>query len=214
MAAMLTPVTICFDAAIIAAVVLALAKGGGNGLSLPSLSGSGSHRHSPCRIQMGIHALHLALSARRARRLSAVKNLRGYGFEAKSAVPALRRLLHDEDPEVRLEAAMRLRVLCPYDPGFYMPTVVGLLSGPDVEMRRATATALGTGKVYASVPALIHALQDGDEEVRCNAAVALGRMGDKAGAAVPAFRMTLNDFSPAVREAAHKALGSIHGGGQ
>jgi hypothetical protein len=209
-ATMLTPLTLCFDAAIIAAVVMALAKGGGN-ISAPSLSTS--HRSCPCRIQLGVHALHLALSARRARRLSAVRELRGFGFNAKSAVPTLRRMLHDEDPEVRLEAVLRLCVLCPYDPGFYMPTVVGLLTSPDVDMRRETARALGTAKVHAAVPVLTHALQDVDEEVRCNAAFALGRMGARADTAVPALRMALNDVSPGVRGAAEKALGSIAGGG-
>jgi hypothetical protein len=207
-AILLTPLTLCVDAALIAAVVLACAKGGGGSLSVPSAS-AGSSRHSSCRIQLAVHGLHVALSARRARRLRAVRDIRAYGMEAKSAVPTLRRLLHDVDPEVRLEAAVRLRVLCPYDPAFYMPTVLALLTGADVILRRKTAEALGRGKVHAAVPALARALRDPDEEVRFNAAAALGLMGAEAGPAVPALQMALNDPSPDVRAAAHKALWEI-----
>ena len=57
-----------------------------------------------------------------------------------------------------------------------------------------------------SAGALAHALVDPDEKLRYESALALGRVGPRAAAAVPRLVTAESDPSPAVREAAQAAV--------
>jgi hypothetical protein len=61
----------------------------------------------------------------------------------------------------------------------------------------------------AAVDGLIGALEDTDAGVRRQAALALGRIGDRA--ALRALATMLNDVVPAVRRAAAQAIAEING---
>jgi HEAT repeat protein len=210
-AAALTPFTICFDAAIIASVVVLVACAkGGSGFNIPSGGGGAASVPDPYAIQRGLSRFQLA-ELESGVSLRALRRLGSFGFHAKAAVPALKRLLASEDEEIALESAILLAVLCPWDPDFSMPTLAALLASPNVETRRTAAKSLGARKVHASIPVLVRALSDYDEEVRCHAARSLGTMGRRALPAVPALRRALHDGSRRVRAAAEKALWSIPG---
>jgi HEAT repeat protein len=59
------------------------------------------------------------------------------------------------------------------------------------------------------VPALVHALSDPDEDVRANAATALGHIGPEARAAVSDLAKLLTDGHRSVRKRAARALQQI-----
>src|SRR5437763_1050288 len=59
------------------------------------------------------------------------------------------------------------------------------------------------------VPELIALLKEGDDSARASAALALGKLGPGARAAVPALGAALRDEYEAVREQAAWALGQI-----
>ena len=63
--------------------------------------------------------------------------------------------------------------------------------------------------IPSEVNSLIEKLKDPDEEVRQNAAKALGEIGPEAKAAIPALREALKDDYKAVRKAAEDALKEI-----
>lgn len=88
-------------------------------------------------------------------------------------------------------------------------TLRGALADPSSAVRVGAAQALGQiGRAAAAAaPDLIGILKDADETVRCRAAEALGLIG--AEAAVPALTDELADPSPAVQEAAARALGAF-----
>jgi HEAT repeat protein len=83
------------------------------------------------------------------------------------------------------------------------------LSDPVTAVRVGAAQALGqVGPAAApAVPDLVRLLRDDDETVRCRAAEALGVIGDES--AVPALAENLGNPSPAVQEAAARALGAF-----
>ncbi|HVK07386.1 MAG TPA: HEAT repeat domain-containing protein [Gemmataceae bacterium] len=88
-------------------------------------------------------------------------------------------------------------------------TLRAALADPSAAVRVGATQALGEIGPAAgeAVPDLIGVLRDADETVRCRAAEALGRIG--AEAAVPALTDELADPSPAVQEAAARALGAF-----
>jgi HEAT repeat protein len=83
------------------------------------------------------------------------------------------------------------------------------LNDPKLEVRREAVTAMGALRVRDTVPELITALKDDDEEVRARAAEALWCFGRDSRAAVPALTAALNDPSAKVRLNAAGALGEI-----
>jgi hypothetical protein len=80
-----------------------------------------------------------------------------------------------------------------------VPTLLGLLKGPDEYSRAAAAAALGsvTGREYKPdprvVPALAERIKKGGPQERYAAAWALGRIGPNARTAVPALIELLKD---------------------
>jgi len=55
--------------------------------------------------------------------------------------------------------------------------LIATLADDDPYMRSGAAQVLGEARVAAAVPPLLKALGDSDSQVRCNAAIALGRIG-------------------------------------
>jgi HEAT repeat protein len=83
------------------------------------------------------------------------------------------------------------------------------LNDANVEVRREAVTAMGALRVRETVPELITALKDDDEEIRARAAEALWCFGRDSREAVPALTAALKDPSAKVRLNAAGALGEI-----
>ncbi len=79
----------------------------------------------------------------------------------------------------------------------------------DASERREAARTLGGFEVPEVVPPLVAALADSDASVRRQAADALWRVSEVAGAAVDALRSVLDDSSPGVRVRAAAALEAL-----
>lgn len=102
-------------------------------------------------------------------------------LDAPGAIPALLELLGDPAPEVRIAAVNTLGALG--DPSV-APSLVASLTDSDVRQRRAVAKALGALGNTGTAPALGRLLdRDGDEEVRVDAALGLGRLGGQVAQA-------------------------------
>lgn len=96
------------------------------------------------------------------------------------AVPPLRKALSDADGGVRIHAALALGELAAAEAA---EDLGGLLaSDSDAGVRKAAAVALGTLPADLSREPLVQGLSDADVQVRWNAALALARRGDGAGA--------------------------------
>jgi len=65
------------------------------------------------------------------------------------------------------------------------------------------------GDAAQIVPALIEALKDKSDNIRCGAAIGLGTLGEQARDAIPALQVAQHDRDPRVREAAGVALSRI-----
>ncbi len=124
------------------------------------------------------------------KRADAAEELGRIGPPAKSAVPALVKLLQDKVEDVRLAAAAALASIDSQNAALMPVVLAELKSGP--EQRKAAAEILGDlGAV--GVPALTEALKDADPGVRWSAAESLGRIGPASKAAVPALAAALED---------------------
>lgn len=134
-------------------------------------------------------------------RAAAFSTLGQLGKAAKAAVPDLIAALKDE--ENRYNAVYALGELGS-EAEAAVPALVPLIR--DKNVCSAVFTALG--KIgEAAVPDLKIALQDSDDDVRRNAAAALGQMGGAAKAAVPDLIEALKDDK--VCDSAINALGGI-----
>jgi HEAT repeat protein len=81
------------------------------------------------------------------------------------------------------------------------------LRHPDAEVRTAAVWWLGRARERSRVPAIVHALADGDPAVRREAAVALGRLGVSSDAVRAALYRTAGaDEDESARWAASRAL--------
>ena len=65
------------------------------------------------------------------------------------------------------------------------------------------------GDAAQSVPALVEALKDKENDIRWSAAIGLGRLGESAKEAIPALETARRDRDARVREAAGVALSRI-----
>jgi len=103
---------------------------------------------------------------------------------ATNALPDIVRLLEDKNPEVRQRAA-----------GIVTDQIMNRIRSPDISY----------------LPALIRALNDTNEFVREDMALALSKYGPAAESAVPALVKSLDDASARVRMTAATALSIIDG---
>jgi HEAT repeat protein len=65
------------------------------------------------------------------------------------------------------------------------------------------------GDAAKTVPALIEALKDRENDIRWSAAIGLGNLGEAAREAIPALQLAQRDKDARVREAARVALSRI-----
>ncbi|MHC4598348.1 MAG: HEAT repeat domain-containing protein, partial [Planctomycetota bacterium] len=136
------------------------------------------------------------------KRKSAVEILGRIGDER--AVDALLKRLEDPDREVRIRARYALREI---GSGVF-DAALPLLNRDDPELRVAGVVILAVCKRPEAVTALTRVLaEDGEEEVRCRAAEALGEIGDP-GAIEPLLE-ALGDEKRRVASNAAEALAQI-----
>jgi HEAT repeat protein len=93
-----------------------------------------------------------------------------------------------------------------------VPGLTKALANPDVRIRRGATLALLTmtpEHARCAVTALVDALGDRDQDVRCGAIDALGGLGPMAASAVPALLAALTAPSPVVRRAVVHSIGRI-----
>ncbi|WP_313707634.1 HEAT repeat domain-containing protein, partial [Planktothrix agardhii] len=135
--------------------------------------------------------------------------------DAVDAVPALLATLKDPVSAVRMDGAVALKQITTASPEALQQAVQELtprLNHPDTAVRQGAALGLGVigSESPNTIPPLIGALKDTDEEVRLAAAIALKRMG---AVAVPALKEALNHPDMGVRARAAFALGNIQASG-
>lgn len=145
--------------------------------------------------------------------VAAARALSRFGPEARSAVPALLKLMKEgEESQVRWNA---VRTLGKIGPGAReaVPELIAALKDRDDHVREHAAEALGDigPEAREGVPALIEILKDPIARVRRDAARSLGQIGPAAKVALPALKGLLNDEDPQVRQAATRALRILSG---
>lgn len=114
--------------------------------------------------------------------------------------------LVDEDPKVRMNAALRLGEEKPPDA---VPALVGVLDDPDEFVRIQAVVSLGKIGDISAVPAVARLAEDPLSSVRLATIQTLGKLGDEA--AVPVLSKALYEEDETLRTAAAKALGEIPG---
>lgn len=135
-------------------------------------------------------------------------------------VLALSRGLHDDDVQLRKNAALALCALAGswFDPSWpkldiktALRALVEALNDSEPNVRAWSAQAIGEiGPVAESaVPELITLLSNQDEGSRNSACIALRGIGPAAKEALPALRNSLSDASKDVRQFAELAIKSI-----
>lgn len=149
---------------------------------------------------------------------AAIKVAKGGVF----VIALLRKALKDDDPRVRLGAAIALRTIGPPAKVALPDLVIALndksilrvhgFEAPAVRYQAALAIVSIDPKQELVVPALVEALADRNSFTRVSAAEALGKMGTIAEAAVPNLERALaTDSDGVVRIFAAHSLGQING---
>jgi len=120
--------------------------------------------------------------------------------------PAFIQSLKDSDEYVSLNAAQALGRIGDIKAIPGLVNALGEISYANMTMRSKAARALGDIGV-AAVDALIEDLQDLDRDVRRNAALALGEIGEAAG--IPTLLDAITDDDETVRRLSAVALGKL-----
>jgi HEAT repeat protein len=146
-------------------------------------------------------------------RLKAAKTLSSMGPEAKRALPALVESIEDQDYRIGREALGALGAMGP-EAKAALPTVIATARDAQrkFHIRVAATLALGAIGTEEAIPVLADLLlNDGDRQVRGNAATALGTTKTDASGAVPALLETSLDADEwwVVRRWSIRALGRI-----
>ena len=141
-----------------------------------------------------------------AARVRAADALGKAGAEvAERALPLLRKLLGDDNPDVRYTAALSLGEL--KDPGS-VSALIDVVEGDGHPMpRQAAVIALGLIGDPRATRALTEALRSAPPDVRFQATTSLAQVNPKA--ALAPLRRALLDEDPEVRGSAIAALGDI-----
>ena len=135
-------------------------------------------------------------------------------------VKALSRGLHDDNVQLRKNAALALSVLAGdwFDPSWAkldiktaLPALVVALQDSEPNVRGWSAQAIGEigPDAESAVPKLVTLLSNSDEGSRNSACIALRGIGPAAKAALPALRNSLSDPSKDVRHFAELAIKNI-----
>ncbi|MBI3409221.1 MAG: HEAT repeat domain-containing protein [Planctomycetes bacterium] len=149
------------------------------------------------------------LSSKKARvRGEAAAALGKFGDKAKEAIPALIKLLKDNDPNVRLEATITLAKIGPDS----VPALTRALESQNKLTRMGAALSLGHlgSAAKRAEPELKKLLKDTEEDVRCHAAQALFRIDPQtAETVVPVLSSALDSLDPYIRLCAMGTLSRI-----
>ncbi len=140
--------------------------------------------------EVATSALAEALSDSSAKvRGHAARALGKIGPKAADAMAALKTATGDKDGVVRVQAAAAMMRIDPETTRQAMPVLIKAMKDPlpIVRSEATGALALVGDRVPGVVGKLIDALADSSEDVRIQAAVALGKMGPKAKSALPAL---------------------------
>ena len=122
-------------------------------------------------------------------------------------VPTLNRMVPDQEPRVRVAAAMAIAKVGPAAKSSITPLVNGLGDAND-EVRESSAIALARiapGNDTA-IPAIVKALREGDARTKAGASMAIARLGPLAPAAVDPLISALKDADQSVVTTARLAL--------
>ena len=151
-----------------------------------------------------IRALRSRAAADRTR---AAKDLGRLGWLAREALPALVRVLEDEDGKVREAAAHAIGQMGPEA----LPALSGMLTHSDKYVRRNAVWAMGKLGPLARValPDVCQALKDPDPRTASGAAQALGNMGADGDDAIPHLTEAMRGTNIVLCRLAAKALSQI-----
>jgi hypothetical protein len=119
-------------------------------------------------------------------------------------LPALVRILNNEDESVRISAIEALGEIGSQEA---LEALVKILNDQNPNIRSKVAEALGKIGSESAAASLISSLSDQEANVRSKAAEALGKIGSES--AVNHLMRTLNDKNISVRASAAKALGEL-----
>lgn len=136
--------------------------------------------------------------------------LKSLGPELTVALSTFSDSLRDDDPIVRMRAAIGLGAIGPAA-ATAVRDLAAALRDVEPRVREIAAATLGVigPLAAAAAPDLAAALQDVDPDVRGNAAVALGKIGPKAASAASALAAALTDTDANIRRSAAFALNLI-----
>lgn len=141
----------------------------------------------------------------------AVEGLYEFGPDARQAVPGLRSVLRQPDSSVTLRRKVVDTLARMGRHPEMVTTLLAALEDNDADVRlRAEDTLLRREVTRDDLPALLRGLHNGEaDQVRANAAEAIGRLGRDAASAVPNLLVAARDKRLAVRIRAVHALGTV-----
>lgn len=137
-------------------------------------------------------------------RIRGAERLGGVGAAASLAVPLLLKAMTNRDVDVRNSV---IRALGQVAPERVVPTLIGQLRNPSMQIRQNAAKQLGLVGVAAksAVPALQEAARDSDNDVRFAATDALAKVAPN----IPEMILQLTSTSLKTRQDAAQRLGTI-----
>jgi HEAT repeat protein len=138
-------------------------------------------------------------------RLAAVRALADLKPGPQLVLPEIERVLKDADPEVVNRALDAIASLGPKA----VPALIDALEHDDARPKAAAILARIGPEAGDAVPALVEAVEEGDDDGRREALFALAAIGPAASKAVPAMVAALDDPNMNVRYSAAYALGRM-----
>ena len=151
-------------------------------------------------------------------RNNALVALQYYTDQKETVVPLIVNAMQDNSPLVRMMAVKALNKIDPQNSAssnsvsVLAGCVTGFSTGDTPTAANEAVVMLGELHLEpdVAIPALVQALQGGQDFFRANAAAALGRFGGQAKSAIPALQKALEDSDARVRNQAAAALKRIN----